>query len=440
MPDSAAQLQARLQKFPRYTEYDTPVPVYCLTQDRGPVIHRFFDSSPISPSGRYLAVTRFPFEDRSPQPGDTAEVVLMDLETQAEIVVATTRGWGSQLGAQVQWGATDEELYFNDLDTKTWQPFGLQYNPSNGQTRRLEGTVYHVSPDGRLAVSPCLLRTGRTQLGYGVMAPDAAVPRNLHAPDDDGVYVTDLVTGKSHLHISIRDLVGGIAHLASPRYLNGDFYVFHTKWSPDGERIMIILRWTPAAPKRRWWQKAARPAPKSSMRKFVMTVSADGSDPRIAISDEAWAKGGHHPNWCPDSQHVMMNLNRDGEGLRFVRADIGGQELALLHPTAEGSGHPSLHPSGQWLLTDAYPGEAASYGDGTVPVRLINLECGDETLLARMQSRPAYVGDRKEMRVDAHPAWDVSGNFVVFNGCAGGTRGVYVADVGGVVAQAFTKR
>lgn len=33
------------------------------------------------------------------------------------------------------------------------------------------------------------------------------------------------------------------------------------------------------------------------------------------------------------------------------------------------------------------------------------------------------------LRVDPHPAWDRQGRFIVFNGFAGGTRRVYVADM-----------
>jgi len=46
-------------------------------------------------------------------------VDLVDGETRQ---VADTRGWDVQLGAQLQWGADDHSLFFNDLDVGTWQP------------------------------------------------------------------------------------------------------------------------------------------------------------------------------------------------------------------------------------------------------------------------------------------------------------------------------
>lgn len=80
------------------------VPVWCATPSCGGCFHRFFDTSPISPGGRWLALSRLRREDRMPLPGDPAEVVLVDLRDGRTTVVAESRAWDTQLGAQVQWG------------------------------------------------------------------------------------------------------------------------------------------------------------------------------------------------------------------------------------------------------------------------------------------------------------------------------------------------
>jgi hypothetical protein len=164
--------------FPRYTDYDPDVPVWCITPDMDRCISRFHLSSPVSPSGRYVALTRLSREDRQPDPGEAAEIVLVDLKQGGAKIVAKTRGWDSQMGAHAQWGATDEQLFFNDVDTKTWVPFGVVMNPLTGKERNLEGTVYDVSPDGKWAVSTCLRRISNTPGGFGVMLPEHAIPSN----------------------------------------------------------------------------------------------------------------------------------------------------------------------------------------------------------------------------------------------------------------------
>jgi hypothetical protein len=44
--------------FPRYDRFSPAVPVWCVTPNLDRVIHRFHLSSPFSPSGRYLGLTR----------------------------------------------------------------------------------------------------------------------------------------------------------------------------------------------------------------------------------------------------------------------------------------------------------------------------------------------------------------------------------------------
>ena len=407
--------------FPRYTAFDPLIPVWCVTPETGRTIHRFFDTSPFSPSGRYLALTRLPFEDRLPQPGDVAEVVLVDLEMGEERIVAETRGWDTQLGAQAQWGADDTQLFFNDVDTQTWRPFGVKLDPSSGARESLQGTVYMVSPDGTKAASPCLLRTGLTQAGYGVIVPPEQIPLNHGASAEDGVFVTDTTTGACTLLVSLREIVETAPPpLDLDEYKDGDFYGFHVKWNPQGDRLLFVLRWKPRDPD-------------AKMKHNVITMKADGSELHIAIPDSEWSKGGHHPNWCPDGETVMINLNVHGEGLRFVRARYDGSRYGTMTDAVFGSGHPTLHPNGRHIVTDAYPREPVAFGDGTTPIRLVGLDTGEEKTLVRIQVEPPFRGPKGELRVDPHPAWDRGFRRIAFNACPDGTRRVYVADLSEVL-------
>lgn len=414
-------------RFPQYTDFSPRVPVHCVTPDLPGAIHRFYDSSPFSPSGRYLAVTRLPFEDRLPGPGEIAEVVVIDLETGEWRKVADTRGWDTQLGAQVQWGTDDRTLLFNDVDTRSWTPFGVRADPLGGERHRLDGTVYAVSPDARWSAGPCLMRTGTTQRGYGVVVPADRVPRNRGAPADDGIYLTDLSSGQSRLLVSI----AAIAEQAFPaatrdRYRQGDFYGFHVKWNPQGTRLLFVLRWLP----RTWlpWKRK-----KKYRRLNVTTLDADGRNVRVAVSDDLWRRGGNHPNWCPDGAHVLMNLDNDGDGLRFVRVRHDGSDRVTLSRTVAGSGHPTMHPDGRHILTDAYPHEPVAYGDGTTPIRWIDLGDSSDTVLVRIRTRSDHERASPALRVDPHPAWDRRFERIAFNACPGGRRRVFVADLSGLV-------
>ncbi len=404
------------RSFPRYTQYDPAVPVWCVTPELPGAIHRFFDTSPISPSGRYLALTQLPAEDRLPAPGEPAGVVVVDLATGRARVVAESRGWDTQLGAQVQWGGSDRELLFNDVDPAEWRAFGVTLDPATGRRRELPGTVYMASPDGRSAVSADLVKIGIVQAGYGVVVPPERVVPNRGAPEDDGVYVTDTSGGGRRMIASVRQIVSAVG--ADDRR-EGGYYCFHTKFSPTGGRILLVLRFLPADG--------------GSGRSQVVTLNADGGDIRVAIPEPEWAvKGGHHPNWCPDGEHVMMNLAIGGAGtpLRLVRARQDGAGLEPMSGRIVGSGHPSLHPDGRHVVTDAYLGEPVAFGDDTTPLRWIDLAEGSERTVVRIRTRPDFAGPKNELRVDPHPAWDRTFRFVTFNACPDGRRRVYIARLG----------
>lgn len=406
--------------FPRYTENDPAAPIWCITPEIEGCFHRFFDTSPISPSGRLAGLTKLPAEDRMPVPGEPAQVVVIDLETGEPEVVVETHGWDTQLGAQVQWGASDEELFFIDMDVERWSPFGVKMNPLTGERTELSGPLYMVSPDGTTAASPCLRRTRTTQKGYGVVVPEEAIPVNEGAVDDDGLYLTDTTTGESTLLVTFARIAD---ELFEPgEFAEGDLYGFHVKWNPQGGRIQFVVRWFPHGDSS--W---------GSRRNMVVTLRPDGSELHLAIPAGVWARGGHHPNWTPDGEHVMMNLKLDGENMRLVQARYDGTDLRTMHDELVGSGHPSLHPNGRHVITDEYAHGALANEDGTTPLRLLDIAAGEETRVALIRTKPDYEGDEKVLRVDPHPAWSPDFRYVTFNACPSGKRDVFIADLGGLV-------
>src|SRR5688572_19019327 len=54
------------------------VPVTRITPQDGFYVFTYYDVFPWSPSQRYLAATRLPYQDRWPRPGDPAEVCVID--------------------------------------------------------------------------------------------------------------------------------------------------------------------------------------------------------------------------------------------------------------------------------------------------------------------------------------------------------------------------
>ena len=438
-------------RFPRYKTYDPLVPVWCVTPQTPRTIHRYFDSSPFSPSGRYLVSTQLPYEDRMPVPGDAARVIVSDLATGDERCVAETKGWDTQLGAHAHWGNSDAKLLFNDLDVATWTPYGVQLDLENGRLATFEGPIYAVSHDRRFAVTPCLKRTVLALPGYGVVVPPAQIPSTGAGSESDGIFITDLTTGNHRLLISFRRIVDSMDVFYGQRGNEaGEFVGFHVVISPDDRWILAIVRWIrlPSQYQRlalamrremsRFGRKVGHWTGQEAIRKYfaapkmffrtLLLVRTDGSESRVILPADEFEQGGHHPSWSTDGRTIVMNRMSDGR-MRFVRFDLEENRWHVLSDRVFGSGHPTLFPEQRHILTDAYYSERVAAGDGTVPIRLIDWPAGTELNLVRMATRPPFLGPKMALRIDPHPALNPSFTRVAFNGFADGTRRVYVADL-----------
>jgi hypothetical protein len=429
--------------FQKYDNYNSIVPIYKISSNESPTIHRFYDTSPISPSGKYIALTQFPTDLKLPEPKDLAKIIVIDLSNGNIIYETETAAWDTQVGAHVQWGEADEKLFFNRLDVNRWIAYGCKVNIFSQKEKKLDNSIYMVSPDGKKSLTPSLLKINLVQPGYGAIVPLNKIEYNNGVSATDGLFIVDNETGGSSLLLSFKDIVDSLANeFIDLEFNNGAFYGFHTKWSPSGEKIAFIIRWLDKGGKH------------NNTKNYLITCNADGSNILMALNAKRW-KGGHHPNWYPDSENIVMNLSYPNPKAKLKSFQVFLEKVARklgmryfsnsstllfssihytgsdVHPLSElhiGSGHPTIHSSLKYLLSDAYVSERVSFSDGSVPIRLISLITGSCKVMIRMGVKPKYTGKNSEFRVDPHPAWDSSGNLLVLNGVSNGIRSVFIAD------------
>ena len=139
-----------------------------------------------------------------------------------------------------------------------------------------------------------------------------------------------------------------------------------------------------------------------AVRYAWVTSRIDGGAMHCAVGPEQWEKGGHHATWFPDGWRISMNLNINRDGMRFVQVNADGSGLRTMRDDVIGSGHPTVHPDGRHLLTDSYTWEEKiAFGDGTIPLRWIDLSTGSEKTLVRINSKTSCTDG--VLRLDPHP-------------------------------------
>ena len=386
--------------------------------------HRFFDSSAISPSGRYVCATRTRREGPADvTPGDVAEVVVYDLQKKRKdrfpvVYRRPTAAWDAQLGAQVQWGASDDDLYFNDVvgTRSDGAPVvrGVRSDWQRGRETRLPTPVYHVTRDGARAAAPRDLAALRmTQDGYGVVATPAQL-RHLET-QKDGVHVLDLRTNATAF-LELSALVAAAELEERPRAVAGGDarkgaechrHVFHVKWNAKGTRLLVVVR------------ARGHGCPRGDAN-HALTVDPDGADVKVVAT---WLRDGNHPNWLEDGR---LSMNYEGKVCAFD--DVEGASCQVLSERA--SGHPVGVPGrGDLVVTDTYAKEHAAFGLEAGEAALRVLSGGDREAwlgvfpVAALGTMPTDV-----WRCDAHPAFDVKGRRLALNVWVRGSRRVAVTD------------
>ena len=401
--------------FRKYTLGQPLAPVECVTPDDGFYLQTFFDVCPWSPSGRYLAVLKLPFQDRLPTWTDKADVCMIDLKDRTIQTVYTTSAFAMQTGAQVQWGRTDRYLYFNDKSPKAGgRAVAMRLDWQADKAEELAGPIYHIAPDESGIISFDLDLINHVQDGYGcVVEPRHKLKLGAGAAKDQGLWHTDLRTNRRKLLVSLAEIFEALPD--KDLYKGLALYLFHSKYNPQGTHIMQVVR--------------ARD-PQSEEGKYkhgiLTTFRADGSDKKVAISPQLWKKGGHHPNWMPNGRELLMNVTPE-DMLRFCTFRGDGSDFRVLCKNMRGSGHPSFERSGRYIVTDAYPGEPVSLPGGKVPLRLVDTKDSTEKLICSMFTLGSV--NPSVLRLDPHPAWHRGGKQVCFNGAPDGRRQVFIANV-----------
>jgi hypothetical protein len=281
----------------------------------------------------------------------------------------------------------------------------------------------------------------KTQRGYGVCIPDNKLPPMHMGPlDNDGFWLTNTHSGVRHLLISIRDIFERLANELSISGIDparSEITGFHCKFNPQGDALMLSLRWFTAKENASWdmFEKnyLAVQFAWITLQIDPSTGEANFSTLRCATGPTQWRNPGHHATWFPDGRLISQNLAINGadDGLRFVQVAPNGTGLKIIPGTNHlvGSGHPTIYPDNRHLLTDAYPNEPVAYGDGTVPLRWVDLHSGKEIHLVRINASNPATTLHSSLRCDPHPAWDHTFRYIVFNGMDGNTRRVYLANL-----------
>lgn len=411
-------------KFRDYQNKTSFGKVKIVTPDDGLYIHTFFDVCPFSPSQKYLAVNKLPYQGKDAKYGDLCDVCIIDLENETIETVYSTKGWGYQLGANLNWGKSDRYIYTNDIIDN--QAVCVRIDLETNEIRAFSGPMYHMAPDESAVIGFPLDTINMTQMGYGV-PKFKEYDQIKGAPSDQGLWRTSLKTNEKKLLVSLSDTA---KKADDPKFLeDGNSYFFHSKYNRQGSRIFQVMRCL--FPDKNVSTDSERPDhTKEGWNPMVFVFDADGTNIHETVTRKQWSYGGNHPNWHPDGDHIIMNIKPGWLGdsqMRFCMFHHTGKDFKILAGKHTGSGHPSVNADFTYLLSDYYVGEYKALGLEGAPIRLINLNTEEEVYLCTVFTD--VDSNNETFRIDPHPVWSRDYKKVCFNGAPEGKRQVLVADL-----------
>lgn len=378
------------------------VPVRRISPADGEYFFGYYDL-PAMRGALHLA-HKAPFADRLQKKGDRALVGVIDTDSGKFEELDETEAWNFQQGAMLQWNpAESDEMIYNCVADGEYRAAVM--NIKTGKKRFLDMPVANVSPKGDYALSVNFSRIYDFRPGYGYASFADRFYYKNH-PEDDGIFLTDIKTGKSKMIISLDELW----NFAGSHFNGNDqkIAINHITFNTDGSRFLCLVR------------NFVKPG--EQLITATVTANADGSD-MFLLSDFAIQS---HYNWRDRENVIFYASGKElscsrGWANNYILRDKSHSGEPVADYFFVGDNHMSYSPDRTLLLADTYPD-----GNRMQALRIYDFAKDMLINIGKFYSLPRSVID---IRCDLHPRWDNEGKRISFDSTHEGIRGIYMTDI-----------
>ncbi len=380
-----------------YKDPNDLYPVRPISPDDG--YHYFFgyyDLNAYHISGKYHLANRVEFMDRLPEKDDVCTLGRINIETREFEPFAETTAWNFQQGALLTYNVANyDEVFYNVR--KGDEYVTCIHNLETGEKRYTDRACANISLDGKrgLAVNFNRIYDFRPGYGYaGVKDPWYDIP----TPEDDGVFLVDMETGKSKLLVSTAEM---LRQFPNPDLDGCKFVVNHITFSPSGEQYMFLLR-NFGKEGRKWTTSLIIGDLQGNVRNVI---------PYTVIS---------HYHWKDEVTMLVYARINGEEGIGLLNT-VTGEFRHFDDPHTHWDLHCLYSPDRKCFIGDTYPDK-----ESRRPLYICDPETGKSKLLLREYSAPA---SNTDIRCDLHNRWNPQGTKFSWDTTRNGKREILEMDL-----------
>ena len=403
----------------------------------------YYDKSPLNKAADKLLSLRVGQFNGMPDGVAIAELGYSNLRSEnptfKKISETTLFNW--QQGCRLQWLGPDfnQRLIFNAMVNGRYASKIVDLTTSNEQT--FDYAVYDVSQDGKFALCVDHERHEFFRPSYSYKGVNNQA-KNLFAPDDDGIYNLDLITGKAQKIITL----GQVMRLNILSSMEGAIhYLEHLMISPSGKWVSFLHRWKTID---------------GGIHSRLYVSTTDGKHLKMLLDS---GRVGHF-NWINDNELIIyagkptpLNSLRKRKkiakfifkpllpiyhkffknnglvskivtGDQYLLINIVENTIVTIAPNlADDDGHPSVLPNhNDYFITDTYPRVA---DDGNSYAKLLgHIISENKTFnLGHLKSDPEL--DNTGWRCDLHPRVSLDGKNLCIDTVRHGNRSILVYEI-----------
>lgn len=363
----------------------------------------FHDICPFSYDEKYILSNKLEIPLRMPTTEDLLTVGYWDSDLKKYTSVCKTKVWNYHKGCRLQWlGEKNYSFIFNNI--VNGKLGATIYKFDGNKTMSINYPIDTVSPNGKYATSFSYERLNRYMPGYGYCFSDQPFFEE-NSSSHTGLFLIDIDKNLCRLIVSLETL----AKIDPDETMKGaHHYVTHTEFSPNGNRIAFLHRWTYEDPEKRYTR--------------LVTCKLDGSD--IYISPTSGMVS--HFDW--DNKHgILAYCQVDGVDGYFIFENHKMRKYKHVIVDLNSDGHQFYVPQTDYFITDTYPDKRRH-----AKLYLCNINSGKYRLIADLKSPKKFQSPTtyKHWACDLHPRVSPSGKFASFDSVHSGQRAFCVMKIG----------